>query len=231
MVGKGKIQYKTREDVVTNLPRLGQGVRVFVCYAPDPESPYHDPKERQGVISSNQVYVTHLIHDLEQLGFTVISDLHLGETIPVNWLQWYVSRMELCDYLIMVCSPAFKELFSCEQPKYHIFDERASWFLTYRTVMYADIHKEVTESSQTSKFLPVILDERFLPEDSIPTLFRLAPLYLLGSDGHREFNYDNMTGDYERLVCRMAGIDRMKMEKPVDQGVVQVAPPFSQRQG
>ena len=233
-VTKGKlpgIQYRTRGDVVKNLPRLGQGISVFVCYAPDPESPYYDPKDRQGVISRNQIFITHLIRDLERLGFTVISDLHLGETQPRNWLQWYVSRMELCDYLIMVCSPAFKELFLCETPKYRIIDQRASWFLTYQNVMQAEIVKEITESSASSKFLPVILDERYLPEDSVPSLFRLAPLYQLGSHGNRQFNYDNMFGDYEKLVCRMAGIDRMKMESPVDEGVIRVAPPFSQGQG
>ena len=231
VVKKGKSQFKTREDVVNNLPRLGQGVSVFICYAPDPESPYYDPVDRQGIIVRNQIFITHLIRDLERLGFTVISDLHLGETQPRNWLQWYVSRMELCDYLIMVCSPAFKELFSCEKPQYPITDERTSWFLAYRNVMYADIAREVNESPTHSKFLPVILDEQYLAENSVPALFMMAPLYQLGSDGHRKFAYDNMVGDYERLVCRMAGIDRMKLEKPADQGVIKVASPFSQRQG
>ena len=219
--------------MVDNIPRLGRGVSVFICYAPDPDSPYYDPNDqhRQSAISCHKKYVTNLIHDLERLGFTVISDLHLGETQPRNWLQWYVSRIEQCDYLIMVCSPAFKELFSCEKPKNPILDKRALWFPSYRIVMYSEIHKEVTESSQTSKFLPVILDERYLPDDSVPALFGMAPSYQLGSDGNRTFNYDNMMGDYERLVCRMAGIDRMKMEKPVDHGVVKVAPPFSQGQG
>ncbi len=231
-IGKGRllsVQFKTKQDVTNNLPRLGQGVSVFVCYAPDPESPYYDPKERKDEIVHNQIQITHLIRDLERVGFSVISDLHLGNSQPRNWLQWYVSRIELCDYLIMVCSPAFKELFSCDKPKFPITDERTSWFLTYRDAMYAEISAEVKDSSSGSKFVPVIIDNSFVPQDCVPTLLLTATKYQLDQKVPREFKYDTY-GEFERLVCRMAGIDRIKLDAPIDQGRHQLAAPYSHGQ-
>ncbi|XP_064392221.1 uncharacterized protein LOC135339913 isoform X4 [Halichondria panicea] len=216
-IGKGRllsVQFKTKQDVINNLPRLGQGVSVFVCYAPDPESPYYDPKERKDEIVHNQSQITHLISDLDRVGFSVISDLHFGNSQPSNWLQWYVSHIELCDYLIMVCSPAFKELFSCDKQKFPIADERASWFLTYRDVMYAEISEEVKDSPTGSKFVPVIIDDSFPPQDCVPTLLLTATTYQLDQKVPREFKYGNMYGGFEQLVCRMAGIDRNKLDAP-----------------
>ncbi len=230
-IGK-RIAFKTEKDVTSNLPRLGREVSVFVCYTPDPESPYHDPKDREEIIVHNQRQIVNLIRDLERHGFTVISDLHLGSTQPRNWLQWYVSRIELCDYLIMVCSPALKELFSCGEPKHRIIDERSSWFRTYCTSIYAEIHKEGKESAISSKFVPVILDG-CAPDDCIPTLLATGSKYeLLDQTVPRKFEYGDRDGVWENLVCRMAGIDRNKLSaQSVDEGVHKLAAPYSKSQG
>ena len=232
-VGKGPLpgsKLETKQDVLNNLPKLGRDLSVFICYIPDPESPYSDPKDRnrEAVIGRNQILVTHLIRVLERHGFNVISDLHLGDAQPLNWLQWYTSRIDLCDYLIMVCSPAFRELFSCEQPRYHIPDERVSQFMCYRQAMYANIEREVRETPNTSKFIPVILDRAWTVDNSVPTLFAMAKTYQLYSDIPRKFDYDEEHRDFEMLVCRMAGIERMKLDKPVDQGIQQLPPAYGQ---
>lgn len=223
-------KFKTKQDVLNSLPKLGHGLSVFICYTPDPESPYSDPKDKnlEGVRNRNQILITHLIRDLERHGFNVLSDLHLGDTQPHNWLQWYTSRIDLCDYLIMVCSPAFKELFSCEKLTRPVLDERVSQFMCYRQAMYANIEREVREFPNTSKVIPVILDLSWTVDNSVPTLFAMATKYQLFSEDLRKFNYDDKQRDFERLVCRMAGIDRMKLDRPVDQRIQQLPPAYGQ---
>ena len=225
-IGK-RLKFKTRDDVTNNLHRLGQGISVFVCYTPDPESPYHNPKDREEIIVHNQLQIINFIRDLEQCGFTVISDLHLGSTQPRNRLQWYVSRIELCDYLVMVCSPALKELFSCVELKSKIIDERSSWFRIYCDSIYSQINKEGKESAFCSKFLPVILDNRFPIDDCVPSLLAAGSKYQLDQTSPRKFEYE-VNGEWEQLVCRMAGIDRNKLNTPTDKGVHKLSAPYSQ---
>ena len=218
--------FKTKEDVVKNLAKLGEGVSVFVVYAPDPESPYHNPQTRGQEIEANERRIFQLVYDLERHGFHVVTDLHLGDNTPPNWLEWYTARVELCDYVLLVGSPAFCELFAREKPRAEILDRRAKLLLSYKNAVYAEIVKEVSTRPGTSKFVPVLLDPRWPAEDAVPSLLRAATVYLLQEDGQRQFVYDDRYRDFERLVCRMAGINRAEIDKTPVVGVRKLPPPY-----
>ena len=209
--------FRSKEEVQSHLPELGEGVSVFICYAPDPESPYLDPQRRVVEIRHNERLITILTADLERHGFHVVSDLHLGDTEPRNWLRWYISRIHLCNFIILVCSPAFNELFSQETLRRDVVDQRARMFRTYSHAIYDEIAQDVTRGNNTSKFIPVILDRAWEGRDSVPSLFRGGFVYnLSGASEPRGFVYDNKNGGFERLVCRMAGINRVELDKPRD---------------
>ena len=217
--------FKSREDVEKNLAKLGQGVSVFVVYAPDPESPYYDPRTREQEIGVNERRIFQLVYDLECLGFHVITDLHLGDNTPANWLEWYTARVELCDYVLLVGSPAFCELFSREKPRGEILDRRAKLLLSYKNAVYAEIIKEVSTKPGASKFVPILLDPRWPIENAIPFLFGAATVYQLLEGEHRRFVYDNRYRDFEKLVCRLSGINRAEFDKVTVMGVQRLPPP------
>ena len=209
--------FRSKEEVQSHLPELGEGVSVFICYAPDPESPYLDPQRRRAEICRNERLITILTVDLERHGFHVVSDLHLGDTEPRNWLRWYISRIHLCNFIVLVCSPAFNELFSRETLRRDVVDQRALMFRAYSHAIYDEIAQDVTRGNNTSKFIPVILDRAWEARDSVPSLFRGGFVYnLSGASEPRRFVYDNKNGEFERLVCRMAGINRVELDKPRD---------------
>ena len=195
-------------------------------YAPDPESPYHDPRTRVQEIGANEKRIFRLAYDLEQHGFNVVTDLHLGSKMPTNWLEWYTSRIELCNYVLLVGSPAFCELFSREKPRGQIADERAQRLRSYRNAVYAEIEAEVSRNPGASRFVPVLLDRCWTFEDSVPSLMRAATVYHLQEDDHRRFNYDDGSRDFEKLVCRMAGINRAEIDRPPLVGVHRLPQPY-----
>ena len=218
--------FKSKAEVEQNLPSLGEGVSIFIVYAPDPESPYHDPHTRVREINMNEKRIFQLVYDLGRHGFHVITDLHLGDEMPQNWLEWYTSRIELCDYILLVGSPAFHELFSREKPQRQIVDRRAQLLLSYRNTVYSEITREMLSNPGASKFIPILVDPRWHLEDSIPSLFGAATVYQLLESEQRQFTYDNRSRDFEKLVCRMAGINRAEIDKPQVIGVQRLPPPF-----
>lgn len=218
--------FKSKTDVQQNLTRLGEGVSVFVVYAPDPESPYLNPHTRVREINANEKRIFQLVYDLGRHGFHVITDLHLGDQIPQNQLEWYTSRIELCNYILLVGSPAFRELFSREKPQGQILDRRAQLLLSYRNAVYSEITRELLRNPGASKFIPVLIDPRWHSEDSIPSLFGAATVYHLLENEQRTFTYDNRDRDFEKLVCRMAGINRAEIDMPQVIGVRRLPQPY-----
>ena len=206
--------FDSREEVEGHLSQLGEGVSIFICYAPDPESPYLDPRTREGEIRKTERSISILTADLEQHGFHVISDLHLGDVEPRDWLRWYINRIRLCDHIILVCSPAFNELFSRETLKKDVLDERSKMLRAYSRAIYNEITQDAATTGNTSKLIPVILDQAWEGGDSVPSLFRGGTVYnLSGATYPRKFVYINTNGHFERLVCRMAGINRVELDK------------------
>ena len=203
-----KSEWKSREQVIENLSTLGDGISVFVIYAPNPDDPYQTGSSDEAVLR-NKVLILRLIYDLERHGFHILSDIHLGDTEPTNWLKWYVSRILQCNFVLMVCSPAFKEVFQGNPLADKIVNEKTKRLLEYSNAIYSELEK----SSSKSKFLPVILDH-YSKDKCVPALFGAGTVYRIGHEGDpRKFDYDR-SRDFERLVCFLAGIDRNRLGQP-----------------
>lgn len=208
---KIKSEWKTREHVMSNLKNLGSGVSIFFIYASNPDNPYEPAGENKNELR-NRILMSQLFFDLTSHGFHVLSDLHLGDTEPSNWVQWYITRITCCNFVICVCSPAFKELFQ-EMPDIDkVVDPRAKRLLAYRNAVYACLSNELSKPGP-QKFIPVILDD-YETVDCVPLLFQCGTSYriLPGDQKRRLFNYDDRSRDFNRLICHMAGINRAELD-------------------
>ena len=209
-------RFTTKHDIVANVGSLGNGHHVFICYLPDPASPYDLPDPAR--VQRNLDRISLLHYDLQFHGFTVMSDLGLGDQTPLSLLQWYVERIERCNHVILVCSPAFKELFTSTRPQREVKDQKARRFLHYSSTIYTECESSVARQGGgrgMSKFIPVILDPEWADiEQSVPLLFRGSHIYELFETCQRKFDYDNKERYFERLVCRMVGINRATIDGP-----------------
>ena len=218
MTSSQKATFSSRHDVISNITSLGRGHHIFLCYLPDPASPYGFPDSAR--VNKNLAQISLLHYDLTRHGFAVTSDLSLGDQQPVNMLQWYIWHIERCDHVILVCSPALSELFSTTQPNGEICDERAKRFMVYRSAIYSECEKLLRKG--VGKFIPVVLEPEWLDLNrSVPLLFRGSHVYDLCETTPRRFDYDDSARHFERLVCRMVGINRVVLNAP------QPGPPFS----
>ena len=208
-VTTGTRRFTTKQEVEANVKTLGTGHHVFLCYLPNPASPYDEPDQTQVEANMNQIIRLH--HDLNEHGFVVTSDLSLRDQQPLRALEWYVRHIEHCDHVILVCSPAFKELFTSSRPQRPVTDTRARRFLVYSAAIYAECERSVTRG--VSKFIPVVLDPDWSNYDlSVPLLFRGSHIYQLFEKHPRLFDYNKKEGHFERLVCRMVGINRAEID-------------------
>ncbi len=195
-----------------NVKSLGKGISVFFIYAPNPDDPYKQQSSPDRLEQRNKYLMTRLFFDLERHGFHVLSDLHLGDEEPNNWVLWYVSRIKRCDFVIFVCSPAFKELFQ-EDPPVQAVNTKSKRLLEYRNAVYAEISNELTRG-RSKKFIPVVLDDRYQDRNCVPLLFQAGTVYRVSNeDGQRRFDYENRKRDFERLVCHMTGINRLDFDE------------------
>ena len=66
-------------------------------------------------------------------------------------------------------------------------------------------------------------------QKSVPLLFRSAQIYRLFETDccERKFDYHNNERDFERLVCRMVGIDRAQLNAPNPGAVFEMTKPAS----
>ena len=211
---ESKSKWKSRDEVEANLGSLGDGISVFFIYAPNPDDPYKEVSSQDSLEQRNQYLMCRLFFDLERHGFHVVSDLHLGDTEPANWLHWYVTRILHCNFVIFVCSPAFKELFQ-ETPRVdRIVNNKARKLLEYSNAIYSGVSQQLSGACKRRKFLPVILDD-YRVDECVPTLFECGAVFSVKhEESQRKFNYDDKDRGFEKLICYMAGVNRVKLEQP-----------------
>lgn len=211
-------QLKTKEDIVNNIDKLGEGIEVFMCYAPDPDDPCSDPEDNQAVVLQHETKIWDLMHDFERHGFLVSSDLNMPLDTS-NILRWIASRIDNSDFVIIVCSPALKELVSCLKLPEGVKDKRAERLFRFSNAIYEVLQRKTTA---TTKVVTVILDDHY-QDDVVPTFFAGGHIYRLHKVASpREFDYDR-NGPFEQLICRMANIDRS--QPPQRQEVQRLPPP------
>lgn len=221
-----KSEWKSKDDVQANLRSLGDGISIFFIYAPNPDDPYKKVSNQDPIEQRNRYLMCRLFFDLERHGFHVLSDLHMGDTEPTNWLQWYTTRILHCNFVIFVCSPAFKELFQDTPCVDKIVNDKARRLLEYSNAFYSGISRELSRAGERRKFLPVILDDYEVYE-CVPALLECGKVYRIShEDLQRNFDYDNRSRDFEKLVCYLAGIDRTKLDQPAIGEVKYLGDPF-----
>ncbi len=207
--------WRSKEHVMENTSRLGNGISVFILYAPNPDNPYEKVAQDNVAEQRNKYFLCRLVFDLEHHGFHVTSDLHLGAAEPSNWIQWYVTRISHCNFVLFVCSPAFKQLFEEDIDVGKLANPRAKLLAQYRDAVYSGYIANEIKKGGSRKFLPVILDvERYgqRANDCVPLLFQAGTVFHLDKE-ERVFDFDNRDRYFERLVCHMAGINRMELTK------------------
>jgi len=206
---KSPSKWESKEQIMREVKSLGDGISVFFLYAPCPDDLYRSPDAQEGKPQlRNRFLMSRLFFDLELHGFHVVSDLHLRDNPPSNWLLWYITRISQCNYVILVCTPAFKTLFEKNPDCEKILDPKAKRMLEYRNAVYAAL----CDSSKRMKFIPVVLDHAYSDErNSVPSLFQAGKIYHIYKEDKRKFDFDNFERDFEQLVCHMAGIDRMEL--------------------
>ena len=227
---KVKASWTSREQVMSNARHLGDGVSVFFIYAPNPDNPYKPSAPDSRSELRNRYLLSRLFFDLELHGFHVLSDLHLGTTEPSNWVQWYVTRISHCNFVVFVCSPAFKKLFEDSPESSELANPKARWLVGYRNAVYAGISQEISKKGR-KKFIPVVLDN-YDNMDCVPLLFQPGTVYRVPKEDRRDFDFDNRSRDFEKLVCCMAGINRNDLEQVTPLSQVPTLPgPFDKKGG
>ena len=224
-----KSEWKSRDEIEQNLDSLGDGISVFFIYAPNPDDPYKEVSSNDLLEQRSRYLMCQLFFDLERHGFHVVSDLHLGDTEPSNWLKWYITRILHCHFVIFVCSPAFKELFQETPCVGKIVNDKARRLLEYSNAIYSGISQELSRADERRKFFPVILDD-YEVRECVPDLFQSGKVFHIKHEElPRKFNYNDKSREFEKLVCYMAGINRMKLEQPTKGVVTVLGDPFEIR--
>ena len=205
-----RLQFNSKEDVTQNLGSLGQRLKIFICYAPSVSS-----KETRGKLESRiYTFARHLI----TYGFDVRVDLFASFTVGFDWASWTDHEMSQADWIIFVNSKSSYELL-CHPSRPRDVD------VTVPHVSNSLDTASVNEATKKIRFSGRALYNRLYHD----TTLKIIPVILLEEDNRIEyilpilrdvnsvlhiyedvpFEYDKLEGHFERLICRMAGINRM----------------------
>ena len=189
--------FRSRDDVTANLTKLGEGVEIFICYAPDPDDPYSDPDENVAVTDQHEQKIWSLIHDLKRHGFYVSSDLNMPGAPDSIILRWVTALINLSEYVILVCSPAPRELVTASSLSEKVKDVRARRLFKYRNAIYGVMEWQM---DAVTKLVSVILDGRYDNQSSAPCTLSSGHIYRLCEVASpRQFDYDCKNGEFEKL--------------------------------
>ena len=193
-----------------NLGSLGQRLKVFICYAPSVNSSKSDGKLESRIYT----FARHLI----TYGFDVRVDLFTNFTVGFNWASWTDREMSQADWIIFVnsqssyellCHPSGPKNVEISAPhvsKANSFDtavNKAMKKIRFSgRVLYNRLYNDTT-----LKIIPVVLLEEDNKQEYILPILRDVNSVLHIYE-NIPFDYDKLEGHFERLICRMAGINR-----------------------
>ena len=195
------LQFKTLDDIQNKLGRLGQRKNIFVWYVPSENNIGN--KKHIGILETRvYLFPRHLI----TYGFNVKVDLFVtvNHTCEADWASWTDCEMSQAEWIICVCSQSLYDMFhnASDPIEIHSLSTRASFL---NKTLY---HRLL--SDLTLKVIPVILQEDDNNLIFVPPTLR-DPKNILRTYEDTPFNVENLDGDFERLICRMAGINRMSL--------------------
>lgn len=215
------LQFNTLKDIQHKLGTLGQGRIVFVWYVPSTN--IANNKAHAGVLETRiYLFSRHLI----TYGFDVKVDLFaaVNHTSEADWASWTDCKMSQADWIICVCSQSLYAMFhnASDPLEIHSLNTKA-------TFLNKTLYNRLLHDTK-SKIISVILQ----PEDDnlffVPPTLR-DPKNILRIFEDTPFDVKKIDGDLERLICRMAGIDRMalKVTEKTHQGFIKLPSKIPQR--
>ena len=127
--------------------------------------------------------------------------MFVDHTTEVDWALWTDYQMSQADWVIYVCSHSLHAMFHSTSGSDQGIATKHTRFST--RILYNRLFNDAK-----LKVIPVVLlrgddNLEFVP----PTLRDSKNIFHIYED--IPFCVENMDGDFERLVCRMTGIDRI----------------------
>ena len=210
----GVSQFKTFDDIQHNLRSLGQRKKIFIWYVPSRH--ITDYKTHVGVLEARiYSFSRHLI----SYGFDVEVDLPsaVNHTSEADWASWTDREISQADWIICVCSQSLYAMFhnASDPVEIHSLNTKA-------TFLNKTLYNQLLNDTR-SKVIPVILQQEDDNPLFVPPTLR-DPKNILRIFEDTPFNVHKIDGDLERLICRMAGIDRMalRVAEKTHQGFVKL---------
>ena len=191
-------RFKSIEEVQCNLASLGQRKKVFIWFIPS-KNILHNTTCPGMLETRIFLFSRHL----KTYGFDVKVDI----SAAVNHTPQASStdhEMSQADWIICVCSQSLYDMFhnASDPIEIHSLNTKAS--LLNRTLYNRLLNDPVL------KVIPVILQESDDNLFFVPPTLR-DPKNILRIYEDTPFNVKNLDGDFEHLVCRMAGINRIAL--------------------
>ncbi|XP_065892154.1 uncharacterized protein [Dysidea avara] len=193
-----RLEFKQAEDVTRNCKSLGQRKKVFIYYI----SMANSFNERYNEML--KIRVRNFAHHLITYGFDVKVDLFADISPGFDLIHWTEYELSQADWIIYVCSRSSYDMFSLLNGTNGMhFDED----IQRKMVLSQKILYNCLSNNNSMNVAPVIL----LVEDNNidyvpPSLQDKNNILHIYEDA--PFDYTNLSGHFERLVCRMAGINR-----------------------
>ena len=208
------LKIRNIDDVKNNLGSLGRGVKVLIWYILSASVTAMENNLRKDRIHK---FACHLI----TYGFNVTIDMFCKHATEAEWAAWIDYEMSQADWIICVCSQSLYTMFQSVNDlekgiRSLSLAEKNGRF--YSRTLYNRLLNDTK-----LKVIPVVL----LKEDDnlafVPPTLR-DPKNILYIYEDTPFCVENINGNFERLVCRMAGIDRMalKFAEQKNQGFVKL---------
>ena len=194
-------RFKTIEDIQHNLGSLGQKKEVFIWFVPSERTA--DNTTHPGMLETRVfLFSRHLI----TYGFRVRTNLSVGvnRTTKSDWASSTDHEMSQAEWIICVCSQSLYEMFQNASDPMEIHSLSTSASFLNRTLYNRLLN------DPTLQVIPVILQEKDDNLFFVPPTLR-DPKNVLHIYEETPFSVENLNGDFERLICRMAGIDRMAL--------------------
>ena len=199
--GWNSLKFTKIDDVKNNLGSLGRGVKVLIWYMLSTSITAVEDNLRKDRIYK---FACHLI----TYGFKVTIDMFCKHATEAEWASWIDYEMSQADWIICVCS----------QSLYTTFHSVNDLEKGIQSLSLAEKNGRLYSRSLYNRLLndtklkviPVVL----LKEDDnlafVPPTLR-DPKNILYIYEDTPFCVENINGNFERLVCRMTGIDRMAL--------------------
>ena len=192
------LKFSTIEDIMNNLGSLGRGKGVLIVYGPSANITGSVNGSRRDRIYN---FACHLI----TYGFDVKIDMFVKLTTESDWASWIDHEMSQADWIICVCSQSLYTMFHTMNG---IEQEIQSLSLAAKNTRFycRGLYNRLLNDANL-KVIPVILSREEDNLTFVPPALR-DPKSVLRIFEDTPFSIENVHGNFERLVCRMAGINR-----------------------